>query len=85
MEAAGVEPDPTYFTNSLMARDFPHNSIKTRCLVRNSLSPSVPPSPLESSPVLETLWRRTLWQTGIAKYGSSVRKPVNATSSHNER
>src|SRR5258706_6890506 len=41
-----------------MARDFRRNSLETRCLVVNSLSSGVHWSPLESSPVLETCWRR---------------------------
>ncbi len=58
VEAAGVEPAPGQRIISLMAHDLRRNSLLTRCLVDNLLCSGVPYSPLESSPVLETFWRR---------------------------
>lgn len=42
----------------LMVRDFRRKSLSKRCLVPVFDSPGVPSSPLESSAVVETLWRR---------------------------
>ncbi len=61
VEAAGVEPVPGQRIISLMAHDLRRNRLITRCLVDNLLCSGVPYSPLESSPVLEILWRRKGW------------------------
>ena len=59
VEAAGVEPAPPQNANWLMARDFRRNCLTTRCLVANLLCSGVLWCALESSPVLETSWRRS--------------------------
>ena len=58
VEAAGVEPDPGQFTNVLMAHEFRRNTLIPRRFSPSIESPGVPNSPLESTPVLETFWRR---------------------------
>ncbi len=58
VEAAGVEPDPGRSTNRLMAQDFRRNNMIPRRFPPSIESPGVPYSPLESTPVLETFWRR---------------------------
>ena len=44
--------------NPMMMHDFGFYCVKTLELPRRFDSPGVPSSPLESSPVLETFWRR---------------------------
>jgi hypothetical protein len=58
MEAAGVEPDYPLLTNWLMVHDFRRKILIPRRFSLSIESPGVPYSPLESTPVLETLWRR---------------------------
>ena len=58
VEAAGIEPARSINPNPLMVRDFGCYSLRTSELPRRYFSPRVPSSPLESSPVLETSWRR---------------------------
>ena len=57
--ATGLEPDSCRFSNLLMARDFRHKSLRMCCLVLVFDSPGFPYSPLESSAVVETFWRRS--------------------------
>ena len=57
--ATGLEPDSGGFSNLLMARDFRRKPLRICCLVPVFDSPGVPSSPLESSAVLETFWRRS--------------------------
>jgi hypothetical protein len=75
VEAAGVEPAPPQNANWLMARDFRRKCLVIRCLVVNLLSSGVLWSPLESSPVLETLWRRAA--------PSAVAQAVENLATHN--
>ena len=56
--ATGLEPDQPTFSNRLMARDFCYNCLKARRFSPSIESPGVPSSPPESTPVLETFWRR---------------------------
>ncbi len=58
MEAAGIEPDPGRSTNRLMAHDFRCKTLIPRRFSPSIESPGVPYSPLESTPVMETFWRR---------------------------
>ena len=58
VEAAGIEPFSPANPNPMMAHDFGFYDMKTCELPRRFESPGVPYSPLESSPVLETYWRR---------------------------
>ncbi len=55
---AGVEPDPGPSTNRLMAHDFRRKTSIPRRFSPSIESPGVPYSPLESTPVVETFWRR---------------------------
>jgi len=59
VEAAGIEPLFPANPNPLMANDFGFYCVKALELPRRFDSPGVPPSPLESSPVLEIFWRRS--------------------------
>ena len=58
VEAAGVEPDPGRSTKRLMAHDFRRKTLIPRRFSPSIESPGVPYSPLESTPVVETFWRR---------------------------
>ena len=58
VEAAGIEPCRSVYLKLLMANDFGCYSLRISELSRLYLSPRVPSSPLESSPVLEIYWRR---------------------------
>jgi hypothetical protein len=58
VEAAGIEPLFSLNANPMMAHDFGFHCTKTFELPCRFDSPGVPHSPLESSPVLETFWRR---------------------------
>ncbi len=58
VSAVGVEPDPGQFTNVLMAHDFRRNTLSSRRLQPSIESSGVPYSPLESTSVVETFWRR---------------------------
>ncbi len=55
VQAAGIEPLLPANLNPMMAHDFGFFGMKTIELPRRFLSPRVPSSPLESSPVLEIL------------------------------
>ena len=59
VEAAGVEPDPGRSTNRLMAHDFRRKDLIPRRFSPSIESPGVPSCPLESTPVVETFWRRS--------------------------
>ncbi len=56
---AGVEPDHPLLTNRLMTHDFRRNILISRRFQPWIESPGVPYSPLESTPVVETFWRRS--------------------------
>ncbi len=58
MEAAGIEPVSPANINLMMVHDFGFYDIKNIELPRRCLSPAVPSSPLESSPVMEIFWKR---------------------------
>ena len=58
MEAAGIEPCQGNLANLLMAHDFGRNPLAERHLPPHKLPPGVHQSPLDCSPVGETLWRR---------------------------
>ena len=58
MEAAGIEPVLSVNPNPMMTHDFGFYDMRTIELPHRYSSPRVPSSPLESSPVLETFWRR---------------------------
>jgi hypothetical protein len=58
LEAAGIEPDYGQKPNRLTLRDFGRIGLQNRRLPTPSPSPPVPPSPLESPPVVEAFWRR---------------------------
>ena len=58
VEAAGVEPDPGQFINVLMARDLRRKTLIPRRFSPSIESSGVPSRPLESTPVVETFWRR---------------------------
>jgi hypothetical protein len=57
VEAAGIEPASDVFEKRRRRATFVVNSEKGNELRVNSLSPPVPWSPLESSPVLEKCWQ----------------------------
>lgn len=57
-EAAGVEPDYPRSTNRLMEHDFRRKILIPRRFPPSIESPGIPLRPLESTPVLETFWRR---------------------------
>ena len=59
VEAAGVEPDPYPSTNRLMAHDFHRKTLIPRRFLPSIESSGVPSCPLESTPVVETFWRRS--------------------------
>ncbi len=59
VEAAGVEPDHPLLTNRLMTHDFRRNILISRRFQPSIESPGVPSCPLESTPVVETFWRRS--------------------------
>ena len=58
LEAAGIEPDRGQEPNRLTLRDFGRIGLQNGRLTTPSHSPPVPPSPLESPPVVEVFWRR---------------------------
>ncbi len=59
VEAAGVEPDYPRSTNRLMEHDFRRKTLIPRRFPPSIESPGVPSRPPESTPVLETFWRRS--------------------------
>lgn len=73
VEAAGIEPVPGFFSKLAAAHDFRCQGSmfrRIRCLFE---SPGVPSSPLESTPVLETFWRRAM------AIVSEVERPSDST------
>jgi len=58
VEAAGIEPERRDPANYLMANDFRRKCLESRDLPPPFECPGVPSSPLESTPVVETFWRR---------------------------
>jgi hypothetical protein len=56
--ATGLEPDQGSFSNRLMAHGFRRNRLTARRFPPSIESPGVPCSPLKSTPVVETSWRR---------------------------
>jgi len=58
VEATGIGPFLPSNPNPMMANDFGSYRMKTFGLPRRFESPGVPSSPLESTPVMETFWRR---------------------------
>jgi hypothetical protein len=70
VEAAGVEPDHLRSTNWLMAHDFRRKVLIPRRFSPSIESPGVPYSPLESTPVVETFWRRDLIMKGSLRRAS---------------
>ena len=58
LEAAGIEPERRNPANYLMANDFRRKCLESRDLPPPFECPGVPSSPLESTPVVETFWRR---------------------------
>ena len=56
--ATGFEPDSPCFHKRLMARDFGGNFFTGRRFPPSILSTGVLSRPLESTPVMETFWRR---------------------------
>ena len=59
VEAAGIEPLLPSNPNPMMVHDFGFYRKRIGELPRRCLSPRVPSSPLEFSPVLEIFWRRS--------------------------
>jgi hypothetical protein len=56
--AAGIEPFSPTNPNPMMVHDFGFYYVRSFELQRRFVSPGAPCRPLESSPVLETFWRR---------------------------
>ena len=60
VEAAGIEPDSGDNLNLLMVHEFGHYRLISIELPRRFESPGVPSCPLESPPVMEIYWRRSM-------------------------
>jgi hypothetical protein len=59
--------------NLLMAHGFRRKALTARCFPPSNESAGVPPSPLESTPVVEKWWRRLVRRWGSQGLAAKVR------------